>query len=257
MKLHFRKYGHESNQALLTLHGLFGQSDNWSSIAKKLSEHSLSVYAIDLRNHGLSPHSNEMSYELMAMDIKELIDSENILSPILLGHSMGGKVAMYFDYLFSNTLKKLMIVDIAPKKYPPGHTDVFNALHSIDFNIIKTRKETELALRKHLNNEAVIQFLLKNLYWQAQNQLNWRFHLNTIYHHYEEILKEIPQYLSSTPTAFIRGEKSPYITDTDWHDIQKIYIDSKLITISNAGHWVHAEQAQLFVNDILNYLDLS
>jgi len=252
MNLHFRKYG--EGQALIILHGLFGQSDNWNTIAKKLAENNLSVYTVDLRNHGLSPHSDEMNYPLMAEDVKSLMDTEHIQSPILMGHSMGGKVSMWVDYLFPNLLKKLIVVDIAPKAYLPGHTDVFNALNAVDFNVIKTRKEAETVLKKHLTNEAVVQFLLKNIYWETSEKLNWRFNLKSIQTHYEEVLKPLPTYSSPTNTLFIRGEKSPYITNEDWKEIIKIYPNAHLVTIPNAGHWVHAEQPVLFIDTILNFL---
>lgn len=253
MQLHYRKYG--QGQAVIILHGLFGSGDNWNTIAKKLSENNLLVYAVDLRNHGLSPHHPEMNLELMAKDVKELIDTENINFPIMTGHSMGGKVAMYFDYLFPDTLKKLIVVDIAPKKYPPGHTDVFQALNAVDFNVVKTRKDVEIILRKHLHDESVIQFLLKNVYWEKNNQLNWRFNLSAIQNHYEEILKEIPLYNSTTPALFIRGEKSTYISDDDMQNIKQRYLNTELITISDAGHWIHAEQPQKFLNTIIKFIE--
>lgn len=249
MILHFRKYG--EGTPLIILHGLFGQSDNWNTLAKKLAEHPLQVYAVDLRNHGLSPHSDEMSYEWMAKDVRELILSENLNHPVLMGHSMGGKVAMWYDYLFPQTLKKLIVVDIAPKQYKPGHEEVFKVLNAVDFNQVKTRKEAEIILRNHLKEESVIQFLLKNIYWETPEKLNWRFNLNVIQSHYDEILKAIPNYLSQTETIFIRGEKSNYITNDDWADIQKIYSNAQLITIPNAGHWVHAEQPVLFLEKVL------
>lgn len=252
MDLYFRKYG--EGQALIILHGLFGQSDNWNTIAKKLAENNLSVYTVDLRNHGHSPHSDEMDYSLMAKDVKQLIDKEHISSPILLGHSMGGKVSMWVDYSFPNLLKKLIVVDIAPKAYLPGHTDVFEAFNAIDFSVIKTRKEAETVLRKHLSNEAVVQFLLKNIYWETPEKLNWRFNLKSIQDHYDEILKPIPTYSSLTNTLFIRGEKSPYISNEDWKDIIKIYPNAKLETISNAGHWVHADQPNLFMETLLKFV---
>lgn len=252
MLLHFRKYG--EGTPLIILHGLFGQSDNWNTLAKKLAEHQLQVYAVDLRNHGLSPHSDEMSYEWMAKDVHELILTENLEQPILMGHSMGGKVAMWYDYLFPRTLKKLSVVDIAPKQYKPGHEEVFKALNAVDFHQVKNRKEAEMILRRYLKEESVIQFLLKNIYWQTPEKLNWRFNLNAIQNHYDEILKAIPNYLSQTETIFIRGEKSNYITDKDWADVQKIYPNAQLITIPNAGHWVHAEQPNFFYNIVLKMI---
>lgn len=253
MELFFRTYGEGS--PLLILHGLFGQSDNWNTLAKKIAENNFTVYTIDLRNHGQSPHNKEMNYEVMAKDVHELIKKENIHHPSLLGHSMGGKVAMMYDYLFPDTLSKLIVADIAPKQYPPdGHQDVFHALQSINFNTISLRKEAEQELKKHLHNEAVVQFLLKNIYWKNDNQLDWRFNLNAIIHHYPEIIAALPTYTSHTPALFIKGEKSHYITEKDHTLIKKTYPHAQIITIPNAGHWVHAEQPQLFINEILKFL---
>lgn len=253
MNLHYRKYG-EGNP-LIILHGLFGQSDNWNSIAKKLAEYGIACYVPDLRNHGLSPHSEEMSYELMARDIKTLIDTEGLEKPSIMGHSMGGKLGMYVDYLYPDLLNSLIVVDIAPKAYSPGHTDVFTALNAIDFHTIKSRQEAAQILRQHLTDESVVQFLLKNIYWETPEKLNWRFNLKVIQNHYEGILKSIPFYHSHTKTLFVRGEKSDYISHKDWQDIQRIYRNSTLINIPNAGHWVHAEQPHLLIECILKFMN--
>lgn len=252
MKLFFRKYG--EGQPLIILHGLFGQSDNWNNIAKILAQQGIQSITVDLRNHGQSPHTSEMNYEIMANDIFELIQSENIPSPIILGHSMGGKVAMTYDYLYPNTLKKIIVVDIVPKKYIPAHTVVFNALNAVDFNLIKNRKDAENILRKYLQDEAIIQFLLKNLYWQTTEKLNWRFNLNAIQEHYESILDSLPFYVSSTNALFLRGGNSEYILDADIPFIRQYYPQAEIITIPNAGHWIHAEQPQLFIERVKQFI---
>lgn len=253
MNLYYRKYG--EGKPLIILHGLFGQSDNWNTVAKKLAEHSLSVYVPDLRNHGLSPHTNDMSYELMAHDIKTLIDAEGLEKTAIMGHSMGGKVSMYADYLYSDLLDSLIVIDIAPKPYSPGHTDVFTALNAVDFHTIKSRQEAAQILRQYLTNEGVVQFLLKNIYWESPEKLNWRFNLKVIQEHYEEILKGVPFYHSYTKTLFVCGEKSDYISDNDWPNIQKMYRNSTLVTIPNAGHWVHAEHPHLLIEYVLKFMN--
>lgn len=253
MELFYRKFGEGS--PLIILHGLFGQSDNWNTLAKKFAEHQLMVYTVDLRNHGLSPHSEEMNYELMANNVYELIQKEKLSNPILLGHSMGGKVAIKFDQLYSKLLNKLIVADIAPKKYPAGHTEVFNALNAVDFNRIKNRKDAEQLLRSYLSDEAVIQFLLKNMYWETSEKLNWRFYLKSIQKNYDNILEEIPLSNSETSAIFIRGERSNYITDEDFQTIKKYYTHVQIITISNSGHWVHAEQPQKFLEVVLKFIN--
>ncbi|RME18920.1 MAG: alpha/beta fold hydrolase [Bacteroidetes bacterium] len=252
MKLFFRKYG--QGQPLIILHGLFGQSDNWNTLAKKFSENGLQAYIVDLRNHGQSPHDDEMNYEVMARDVKELVDAESIQSPVMMGHSMGGKVTMMFDRLYPDVLKKLIVVDILPKQYPGGHTEVFQALNAVNFDLVKTRKDAEDILRQHLKDEAVIQFLLKNIHWETAERLNWRFNLSVIQKNYENILAEIPYYQSLKPCLFLRGERSSYIKDEDEHLIKRYYPAAELVRIPHAGHWIHAEQPQLFMQAVLQFL---
>ncbi len=249
MELFFRTFGEE--QPIIILHGLFGSSDNWNTLAKTLSENTFKVFTIDLRNHGQSPHSEDMSYELMAKDITEFIQKYNIQKPILMGHSMGGKVAMYVDYLYPNILQQLIVVDIALKAYPEnGHSDVFAALNAVDFNVIKTRRDTEQVLREYLQQESVIQFLLKNVYWQTSDTLAWRFNLSAIQKHYKNIITQIPFYTSNTKTTFIKGENSAYILQTDIEDIKQQYSQIQFYSIKDAGHWVHADQPKVFLDII-------
>ena len=144
MSLFFRKYGH--GKPLIILHGLFGQSDNWGTLAKRYSEEGLQVYAVDQRNHGLSFWSEEWNYTVMAKDLATLIASENIAKPILLGHSMGGKTVMHFDLLNPNAAEKIIVADISPRMYMPHHTQVLEALLSISLTQIKTRGEAEQQL---------------------------------------------------------------------------------------------------------------
>ncbi|MCX7729221.1 MAG: alpha/beta fold hydrolase, partial [Bacteroidia bacterium] len=196
MKLFYRQYG--ENKPLVILHGLFGQSDNWATLAKKMADSGIQAITVDLRNHGQSPHTNEMDYEMMAQDVFELMQELHLESPIILGHSMGGKVAMMLDRLYPGFLRQIIIADISPRQYPAGHTQVFEALNAVNFDVVKTRKDVELILRKFLNDEAVIQFLLKNVYWETPEKLNWRFNLKSIQNHYDKILASIPDYQSNT-----------------------------------------------------------
>jgi len=254
MSLSFRKYG--EGQPLIILHGLFGQSDNWNSLAKNFAEKNFAVYTIDLRNHGLSPHHDEWNYEVMADDIRIFIDEHNIQYPILLGHSMGGKVAMTFALNYGGILEKLIVADIAPVKYPAHHHEVLHALNSVDFNQVTSRKDVEEILSKSISDFGTRQFLLKNIYWEnsSENKMNWRFNLNVITEKYEEILKEVIEKSSNVNTLFIRGEKSNYILDEHIDSITERFPNSKLITIPNAGHWVHAEQPKLFYEAVMSFV---
>jgi pimeloyl-ACP methyl ester carboxylesterase len=252
--LAYRKYG-DSGPAVLILHGLFGQSDNWTSVAKTLSEHGFQVYTLDSRNHGLSPHTIEWSYETMADDLSHFIKNHALTNPLCIGHSMGGKTLLYYESLFSGTLRGLIIVDIAARNYPPHHSDVFKALLSVDFNTLKTRKEAELVLQNQIPEPGVRQFLLKNLYWKdaPRQELAWRFNLDVLNHHAHEIGKAVPEFYSNTPAALIYGTHSSYINSEDLADFKKRFTNFTLYPIEHSGHWVHAEQPQAFVKAFIDF----
>lgn len=252
MKLHYRTIG-EGVTPLIILHGLFGTSDNWQTLGKAFAE-KFTVYLVDLRNHGHSPHSPEMDYWLMADDVKKLFDAEGISNAILMGHSMGGKTAMFFAQLYPELLSKLIVVDMGAKKYPPHHQVIFDALSAVDLNLVKSRKEAEEIISSHFNDQGVIQFLLKNLYWLNEGQLAWRMNLPVLIEKIDSILEEVPQRVCEIPTLFIRGGKSNYILEEDWSAIQEIFPNSELKTIATAGHWVHAEAPKEFYGLVMDFI---
>ncbi|MGZ3903345.1 MAG: alpha/beta fold hydrolase [Bacteroidia bacterium] len=254
MQLAFRKYG--SGQPLLILHGLFGQSDNWNTLAKRFGDNGFEVYTIDLRNHGLSPHSEEWNYEVMADDINEFISDHSLQNPILLGHSMGGKVAMFFAMKYPNVLDKLIVADMSPRQYEPHHAAVLDALNAVNFSEINNRRDAEAILSKYIDDFGTKQFLLKNIYWEdsANNKMNWRFNLPVITKKYDIILEAVPERSVRTKTLFIRGEKSNYIREIDVTEIKKRFTDYILETIPGAGHWVHAEKPNEFYDLVFNFI---
>lgn len=254
MELAYRKYG--DGQPLLILHGLFGQSDNWNTLAKRFAEKGFAVYTIDQRNHGLSPHSEEWNYEVMADDIREFIDTHQLQNPILLGHSMGGKTAMFFALNYDGILDKLIVADISPRAYPPHHDDVLKALRAVDFAKITTRKEAEAAMDEYIRDFGTKQFLLKNIYWEdtAANKMNWRFNLDVIDRKYNNIGVEIPDKRSDVQTLVIRGDRSNYITENDLPGFEKHFPNYRLVTINNSGHWVHAEQPEQFYQATIGFI---
>jgi esterase len=254
MQLNYKKVG--EGVPLIILHGLFGSLDNWMGIAKTLGEH-FEVYILDARNHGQSPHDNEFDYEVMADDLYEFIQEHQIINPIVLGHSMGGKTAMQFAMNYPDVLAKLIVADIAPKAYPVHHRQIIDGLLSLDFNKIKSRAEADEELSKHISDLSVRQFLLKNLYWIEKEKLAWRFNLPVINQHIEIVgkgLNNIHSFLQ--PTLFIRGEKSNYILDSDVEEIKRIFPNSEVRTIANSGHWIHAEQPQAFMQIVSDFLYL-
>jgi pimeloyl-ACP methyl ester carboxylesterase len=227
MNLNFKRVG-EGGEPLVILHGLFGSLDNWLTLAKKLGEH-FEVYLVDARNHGQSPHSETFNYEVMADDLYEFLMQHHIIDPIILGHSMGGKTAMQFAMNYPTKLIKLIVADIAPKPYPVHHTAIIEGMLSLNFNVIKTRKEADLQLSKHIKEVATRQFLLKNIYWVEKEKLAWRFNLKVIHRNIEFIgegLQHIEKF--EKPTLFVSGMKSNYITEKDGQEIFKIFTNSTI-----------------------------
>lgn len=250
MKLHHRELG--SGQPMIILHGLFGFSDNWQTHAKKFEDY-YRVILVDLRNHGHSDWSDEFSYELMVKDLKELCDDLGLKNILLIGHSMGGKVAMLFAQKHKELLDKLVVVDIGVKAYPMHHQHILAGMHAIDLSKIKLRSEAEDILKQYIDSDGVRQFLLKNLYWKEKGQLAWRMNLSVLEREMENILSTLPEKEVMLPTLFIRGELSNYILDEDIEQLEDQFPDSEIVTLKNAGHWVHAEAPEEFVDAVLGF----
>jgi pimeloyl-ACP methyl ester carboxylesterase len=252
MQLYFKKYGTEG-KTILILHGLFGMSDNWHNIARKLSETN-TAYTLDLRNHGQSPHSPIMNYSVMADDVWDFMNDEKISEAIVIGHSMGGKTAMAFANKYPEKTEKLIVVDIAPKAYKPGHIIYFDAMKSINFKA-SGRKEIEDQLAKNITNQGEMLFLLKNLYRKENGEYGLKLNLEAIEANYEAIIAEvILDKPKSIPTLFIKGEKSNYIIDADFKAITQNYLNISFATVANAGHWVHAENPEGFLAVVNEFL---
>ena len=250
MKLHYREMG--EGRPLMILHGLFGFSDNWQSHAKKLAEY-FRVILVDLRNHGHSDWSDEFSYQLMADDVHELCADLNLEDLILVGHSMGGKVAMQFAQKHENFLEKLIVVDMGIKQYPLHHQHILAGIHAVDVDNIKLRREAEVQMSAHIESEGIKQFLLKNLYWKEKGKLAWRMNIHVLEREMENILSGLPKGEVTIPTLFIRGELSNYILDEDFESIEEHFIDVEFNTIPEAGHWVHAEEPAEFLEALLSF----
>lgn len=258
MQLHHRFYPSTTGNAtpLLILHGLFGASSNWASQARKFAE-TQPVYTVDLRNHGQSPHADDMSFADMAGDIAEFALAESLDHFDLLGHSMGGKVAMQFALSQPQKINKLVIADIAPKAYPPRHQKVFAAVDAIDQGQPTSRQQAEELIHEILPDQATRLFLLTNLSRGENGQLTWRCNMNAIRHQYQHI-SDAPnaynnnQYTGST--LFIRGAQSNYVTDDDFSTLQSVFSNSSLVTIKDAGHWLHVEQADSFFTAVQKFL---
>jgi len=252
MKLYFNKYG--EGKPLLIFHGLFGTGDNWTTHAKKLAEHGFCVYTIDQRNHGRSSHSDEMNYGLMRDDAIDLIASENLRDIILLGHSMGGKTVMHLAQEIDFLIEKLIVVDMGVKRYPRHHDAVFQALHSVPLSEIQSRADAEEIFAQTTLDKATQLFLLKNLYWREPGKLDWRFNLNALENHIEEILAEVPfKGPVQLPTLFIKGELSNYVLKEDQEQLEEYFPKAKIIEVKNSGHWPHAESPDFFFKEVLDF----
>lgn len=251
MELNFKEFG--EGQPVIILHGFLGSLDNWQSIAKDLSAN-FKVYLIDLRNHGKSQHSAKHSYLLMSDDLKEFCVQQKIQNVCLVGHSMGGKTAMFFATQHPSLVDKLVVIDIGVKYYPPHHQDVLGALNSIDLTHVSSRQEVESHLMQHLKDNGVVQWLMKNLKREV-NDFEWKFNLKDLTKEVDNIGEALPENAEFTnATLFIRGGNSNYVLDEDIEGIMQHFPLVKMETIANAGHWVHAERPNEFGEVLQKFL---
>ena len=251
MKLNYKSFG--SGEPLVILHGLMGMLDNWQSLAKDYAEH-FEVYIIDARNHGRSPHSSEMNYEVMMHDLLEFCHEHDLSEIYLLGHSMGGKMAMKFAQNFPDFVSKLIIADIAPVSYPIRHDIILKGLESLNLNTIKSRGEAERLLENYIPEIGVRQFILKSSYWLEKGKLALRFNLKAIRENIEIIGEETTDAMFEKETLFIRGENSNYILNIYQGLIDEYFPKNTIVTLPNSGHWLHAEQPKMFLEETLIFL---
>ena len=252
MQLFFRQVG--TGQPMVILHGLFGSCDNWLTISKVIAEQGFSVYAVDQRNHGRSPHAPSHTYPELAADLYEFLQQNKIENPILVGHSMGGKTVMQYAMQYPDTFRKLVVVDIAPKSYPVHHAEILKGLSAVPLTEIQNRNEAEAILSQYEPSPSVRQFLLKNLYRNEEGVFAWRINLPVIKQYIELIGADLENTQTiRTPTLFIRGAESRYIKDADFWTIQTLFPNVTLDTIEHAGHWVQAEQPESFVKSLMNF----
>jgi len=252
MQLHFQNYG--QGQPLIILHGLFGSLDNWHSINQKFGAE-FQVFAIDQRNHGRSPHAAQMSYELMAADLKEFVTAQRLRQISLLGHSMGGKTAMTFALNYPDLAEKLIVVDIAPRAYPPYHAEILKALLSLDLSSFTNREEMDLQLAGPIPELTVRRFLLKNVKRAPDGAFYWQLNLAGINENYARLNEAIWSARSfKKPALFIRGERSDYIPRQDLQPIRELFPHAEFCEIAGAGHWVHADAPEPFLRKVREFL---
>ena len=261
MELFFRKYG--QGPPLIIIHGLYGSSDNWVSIGRKLAEN-FEVFIIDQRNHGRSPHSKDHNYQLLKEDLREFMDSQSIEKAIIIGHSMGGKTAMFFAADYPERISRLIVADISPKSYKStnsnqlfAHNNIIRAMYNIDFYGITSRDEVDEILSKSIPEIRVRQFLLKNVKRSKNNEYGWSLNIRAIKYELSNIMEGLDDKqgeITGFPVLFLKGENSEYIQDEDRKAIRNIFPFTDIETIPNAGHWLHAEQPGIFIQKVTDFI---
>ena len=253
MRLHSNILG--QGQPFIILHGFLGMGDNWKTLGIKFSEQGFEVHLVDQRNHGHSFHHKDFNYEVMVDDLKHYCDSHHLEDIILMGHSMGGKTAMLFAAKFPDLVVKLLVVDIAPRFYPVHHDTILNGLSSLNFSIIKSRGEADEQLGRYVPDFGTRQFLLKNLYWKEKGKLALRMNLEVLKEYVSEVGEALPTHLKfNKDTLFLRGDRSEYIALSDEDIIMRHFPQAKIVTIKNAGHWLHADNPKDFFEETMNFI---
>ena len=253
MKLFSKIYG-DKVQDLIVIHGLFGMSDNWNTLGNKFSKY-CKVHLIDLRNHGRSPHAEDFDYDVMCEDVLEYMEGHNIQKPILLGHSLGGKVAMKFAFTYPTKIEKLIVADISPRRYNTDfHQNLLSTLYRLPLDNFKKREEIDNFLSGTYKDKGMRLFLLKNLYRNENKEFAWRFNIDVLLEKVNNIQEaDFVKGICKIPTHFIRGGNSDYINSADELLINKHFPDFSIATIDGAGHWLHAENPERFYDEVMGF----
>ncbi|WP_298902261.1 alpha/beta fold hydrolase [uncultured Psychroserpens sp.] len=253
MMLHSKIIG--QGQPFIVLHGFLGMSDNWKTLGNKFADAGFEIHLVDQRNHGRSFHDNEFSYEVLAQDLKQYCDEHQLEDSILLGHSMGGKTAMLFATEYPELISKLIVADISPRFYPIHHDAILEGLSALDFDHIKTRGAADTFLSQYVSEVGTRMFLLKNLYWVEKGQLGLRINLDVLKANVSEVGEALPMHNKFEKlTLFLRGDKSEYVMPSDEALLKQHFPLAKIETISNAGHWLHAENPADFYDAVINFV---
>jgi len=252
MKLFFRQQG--EGQPLIILHGFLGSSDNWHSLARQFAQQ-FSVYIVDQRNHGQSPHSDVMNYQAMTEDLEEFMRDNQIENANLIGHSMGGKTVMNYAVKNPSKVNKLIVVDIVPKYYPVRHDREIAGMKAIPLDELTNRQEAEVILSGYEPDAGVRQFLLKNLARTDEGKFYWRPNLEVLDKNIDEVGQGMKyEGTFNGETLFINGDRSKYYVEGDDVLIKKIFPKAQF-TLLDTGHWVQAEKPQEFIQTALQFLN--
>jgi len=244
-----------TGRPLLILHGYLGMSDNWKSLSQRFAADGFQVHALDLRNHGRSFHSDEFTFDAMVQDVIAYADAHALANFDIIGHSMGGKLAMFLAIAHPERIGKLIVADIAPRYYRPHHQDIMAGLNAVDFSQKPDRAQAEKMIKPHIPDFGTRQFIMKSLYWVEPGQLGWRFNLPVFNEKIDNIGQALPpDSIYEGPALFLKGANSGYISDQDLEDIKRQFPDSRIVTIANAGHWLHAENPDDFYSACIGFL---
>lgn len=249
------EYGDGGGSPLLILHGVFGSGRNWSSVAQRLGA-SHRVFALDARNHGASPWAEAMSYADMAEDMQDFQASHALGRIALLGHSMGGKTAMLYALSHPEAVERLIVVDVAPVSYRPALAAYARAMLGIDLARVARRADADAQLAQAVPSPAERSFLLQNLILEG-GQAHWRLNLPAIERAMPQIsgFPDLPACLSfAGPVLFIAGARSDYVRDEHRPLIERLFPKARLLRIEGAGHWVHAERPDAFLEAVTPFL---
>ncbi len=251
--LAYLEYG--QGPPVILLHGLLGSKANMAGIARVLAER-YHTYTVDLRNHGDSFHHGSMTYRTMAADLGGFMDDHEIDRAVIIGHSMGGKSAMQFALSFPERVEKLVVVDIAPKRYEnPEWEGYIKAMLSLDLHKLESRKEAERLLEKDIPDTIYRQFLLSNLVNVEDGGYNWKPNLEGILEAERHICAEVTGSANSLETLFITGSNSTYVEDKDREFIKELLPASKFVIVTNAGHLIHIEAREKFIQIVGDFLE--
>ena len=256
MQLNYKQYS-EKGEPLLVLHGLFGSLSNWGAHCKKFAD-SFAVYGVDLRNHGESPHSDELNYQVMADDVRELMQHLKIDQCYMIGHSMGGKVAMQLALSHPELIRKLIVVDIAPAAYTnkaDGHARILEGMAALQLDQLRNRNDAETQLQAFIEDEATRKFILTNLTRSAEQGFSWRLNLDAIQKNYARLREKLEGDTPFTkPVLFVKGALSNYIHVKHEKEILRLFPAASVKIVMEAGHWVHSERPQVFQKIALDFL---